>query len=357
MSNNEPLEHFTESAGQALRLMNDSGDFKAWQKEIYITITGLSEQQARFFWKEMSSIMNKDMEKIMTFYQTVFKPALFRPAMNVRIMQQDINLEDMEKPLFGGINSYYEEYVEKNFPLGLPPAKVQQSQKVDRIQDVQQTQKTRVERSSQLQIQTSSKQSEQQPIPEKIRKSVSQPANLTTQAKPQNVTQVATQHQSPSIPQRSKIVVQAEESNSKRSEADASNKHDLFTTALKRVLGKRLSEDFTQSSPKQLCQTIENLKQVSGLWVEVGKEFGDVSNSKACEYYSKQYSRILHEGKLTKEDKEIIKQRTRELVTEGLGGLRIANKINEQNFAGRDIFVYDIFGTVTSELQKLKKTE
>ncbi|CAL6078706.1 Hypothetical_protein [Hexamita inflata] len=136
-------------------------------------------------------------------------------------------------------------------------------------------------------------------------------------------------------------------------------KQDSFTESLKIVLNQTYAKNFSNKSPKELCEFMNSKKLLQkGFWKNVAKLCNQKPDA-AKQYYSNTYSKVLYSENLSQSDKVLIRQRTKEIFEAEKGlklsVLKIAKLINEQSFLKRDLFIADIENVAAVELKKLKK--
>ncbi|CAL6039701.1 Hypothetical_protein [Hexamita inflata] len=137
-------------------------------------------------------------------------------------------------------------------------------------------------------------------------------------------------------------------------------KFDQFTVAAKQILNQMYSEqNFLNMSPKELCEFMNSKKPLQkGFWQDM--EYLCHQKSRTLQqYYSRTYSKVLYSENLNQNDKNLIKQLTKQILEikngQKLSSLEIARQMLDLHFSKRNLFIFEIEMIVRYELQKLKK--
>ncbi|CAL5984169.1 Conserved_hypothetical protein [Hexamita inflata] len=137
-------------------------------------------------------------------------------------------------------------------------------------------------------------------------------------------------------------------------------KFDQFTVAARQILNQMYSEqNFSNMSPKELCEFMSSKKLLrKGFW----DNMEDLCHQKSRtlqQYYSRTYSKVLYSENLNQNDKNLIKQLTKQILEikngQKLSSLEIARQMYDLYFSKRNLFIFEIEMIVRYELQKLKK--
>ncbi|CAL6039687.1 Hypothetical_protein [Hexamita inflata] len=109
-------------------------------------------------------------------------------------------------------------------------------------------------------------------------------------------------------------------------------------------------------NPEEICKAIEK-DNYNFFFLMQNQSFGKYSKNEFENYYKKIYAQALHKDKLTKDDRivifnESLKIRLESVKTEQkINSLKIAQQIQKQYFADKDIFIYNIVQIVEKTKQ------